>query len=89
MMLSVLQTVRVWGLNPRPWLRAFFDAGVAHGGKTPPDRSAFLPGQMTDARKPQLAQSLSVPRPPWDSWPPARDTAVVANTSACLRRGVA
>jgi len=81
MMFSVLQTLLVWGLNPRHWLSAFFDACVAHGGKTPPDLSAFLPWQMTDERKHQLAQPLPVQRPPWDSLPPARATPVVANTA--------
>jgi transposase len=81
MMFSVLQTLLVWGLNPRHWLSAFFDACVAHGGKTPPDLSAFLPWQMTDERKHQLAQPLPVQRPPWDSLPSARATPVVANTS--------
>jgi transposase len=81
MMFSVLQTILVWGLNLRHWLSAFFDACAAHGGKTPPDLSAFLPWQMTDERKHQLVQPLPVPRPPWDSLPPERDTPVVANTS--------
>jgi transposase len=81
MLFSMLQTLLVWGLNPRHWLSAFFDVCVAHGGKTPPDLSAFLPWQMTDERKHQLAQPLPVQRPPWDSLPPARATPVVANTS--------
>jgi transposase len=81
MMLSILQTVLLWGLNPRHWLSAFFDACVAHGGKTPPDLSAFLFWQMTTERKHQLAQPLPVQRPPWDSLPPARATPAVANPS--------
>jgi transposase len=81
MMFSVLQTLLVWGLNPRHWLSAFFHACVAHGSKTPPDLAAFLPWQMTDERKHQLAQPLPVQRPPWDSLPPERDTPVVANTA--------
>jgi transposase len=81
MMLSVLRTILVWGLNPRHWLSAFFAACAAHGGKTPPDLSAFLPWQMTDERRHQLAQPLSVQRPPWDSLLPERESPVVANTS--------
>ena len=81
MMLSVLQTLLVWGLHPRPWLSAFFDACAAQGGKTPPDLCAFLPGQMTDERTHQRTQALPGPRPPWDSLPAERDTPVVANTS--------
>jgi len=79
MMFSILQTVLVWGLNPRHWLSAFFDACAAHGGTTPPDLAAFLPWQMTDERKHHLAQPLPVQRSPWNSLPPARATPVVAN----------
>jgi transposase len=81
MLFSVLQTIILWGLNPRHGLSAFFHACVAHGGTTPPDLSAFLPWQMTDERKHQLAQPLPVQRIPWDSLPPARAPPVVANTS--------
>ena len=80
-MFSVLQTVVLWGLNPRHWLNAFFHACVDNGGKTPSDLSAFFPWQMTDERKHQLAQPLPVQRPPWDSLPQERATPVVANTS--------
>jgi transposase len=81
MMFSVLQTVVLWGLNPRHWLSAFFHACVDNGGKTPPDLRAFLPWQMTVERKRQLAQPLPVQRTPRDSLPQARETLVVANTS--------
>jgi len=80
-MFSVLQTVVVWGLNPRYWLSAFFHACVDNGGKTPSDLSAFLPWQMTDERKHQLAQPLPVQRPSWESLPPEREPPVVANTA--------
>jgi transposase len=80
-MFSVLQTVVLWGLNPRHWLQAFFHACAAHGGKTPADLSAFLPWQMTDERKHQLAQPLPIQQIPSDSLPPARATPVVAHTA--------
>jgi transposase len=56
MMFSVLQTVLLWNLNPRHWLSAFCHACAANGGKPPTDLRAFLPWQMTDERKHQLAQ---------------------------------
>jgi hypothetical protein len=80
-MFSLLQTVVVWGLNPRHWLSAFFHACVDNGGKTPSDRSAFLPWQMTDERKHQLAQPLPVQRPPWDSLLQEKATPVVVHPS--------
>jgi transposase len=80
-MFSVFQTVVLWDLNPRHWLSAFLDACAAHGGKTPPDLAAFLPWQMTDERKHQMAQPLPVQRTPWDSLPSEREPPVVAHTS--------
>ena len=81
MMLSVRQTVLVWDLNPRHWLRAFFHACLDNGGKTPPDLSALLPWQMTDERRHHLAQPLPGQPIPGDRLPPARATPVVANTA--------
>jgi hypothetical protein len=49
MMLSVLQTVLLWGLNPHHWLSAFLQACADHGGKSPTDLSPFLPWAMTPA----------------------------------------
>jgi transposase len=60
MLFSVLQTVMLWGLNPRQWVRAFFQACAANGGKPLTDLRPFLPWQMMDERKRQLAQPV-----PW------------------------
>jgi transposase len=81
MMFSVLQTVVLWGLNPRHWLSAFFHACVDHGGKTPPDLRAFLPWDMTDERKHQLAQPVPVQGPPGDQSPQGREELATVNTS--------
>jgi transposase len=76
MMWSILQTVLLWGLNPRQWLSAFFHACVAQGGPPPPDLSPFLPWQMTPERTHQLAQAAPVPMRP-----DAKTIFVGANTS--------
>src|SRR5262245_53261299 len=80
-MFSVLQTVLVWGLNPRHWLQAFFEACAAHGGQTPPDLRPFLPWHMTDERKRQLAQPIPVQGCPLDPLLPAREDLAAADTS--------
>jgi transposase len=61
MLFSVIQTVVLWGLNPRHWLSAFFHACAANGGKTPTDLRAFLPWQMPEEWKHQLAQPVPMP----------------------------
>jgi len=63
-MFTVLQTVLLWGLNPRHWLQTFLDACAAHGGHPPPDLSGFLPWAMSAARKHQLSQPLPGSFPP-------------------------
>jgi transposase len=67
MMFRVLQTVLVWGPNPRHWLSAFFEACAAQSGQTPTDLRAFLPWQMTEERRHQLAQPMLVQAPTFDA----------------------
>jgi transposase len=81
MMFSVLQTVLLWDLNPRHWLSAFFHACATKGGKTPTDLRAFLPWQMTDERKHQLAQPEPVPWAPYGSRPQAGAAPAGSDTS--------
>ena len=63
-MLSVLQTVLLWGLNPHHWLSAFLQACADHGSACPPDLRAFLPWQMTPERREELARPAPVPLSP-------------------------
>jgi transposase len=81
MMFSVLQTIIVWGLNPRHWLSAFFHACMDNGGKTPPDLRPFLPWDMTDERKHQLAQPVPVQGAPIDQLPQRREALATVDTS--------
>lgn len=45
-MLSVLNTIRLWRINPRIWLGSYLNACAAAGGQAPADCSAFVPWQM-------------------------------------------
>jgi transposase len=80
-MFSVLQTVGVWGLNPRHWLNAFFEACAAHGGQTPTDLRAFLPWQMTEERRHQLAQPVLVQALTFGDSPCGMEEPAVVDTS--------
>lgn len=60
--LTVLQTIRLWGLNPHHWLSQWLQACAEHGGQPPPDLTPFLPWAMTEARQRELSQPLP--------WPP-------------------
>jgi transposase len=49
-MMSLLNTVRLWGLNPRLWLSAYLQACAEAGGRAPDDWARFVPWQMDDAQ---------------------------------------
>ena len=62
-MLTLLQTIKLWGIDPRHWLMDFLNACAANGGKSPTDLSPFLPWEMDEERK----QFLS--KPFLSEWP--------------------
>lgn len=72
MLFTILQTLILWGLNPRHWLHAFLSACADHGGQPLTDLAPFLPWTMVEARRDQLTR----PRPgagfpPLGTAPPA------------------
>ncbi len=80
-MFSVLQTVLLWGLNPRHWLQTFLQACADNGGKPPSDLSGFLPWTMSADRKHQLSQPVPVQLPHLQRERPAPSTSQVPDTS--------
>ena len=57
---TLLQTLALWGINPRHWLSAYFKACAKNRGKAPDDMKPFIPWAMDDERK----DFLSRPEPP-------------------------
>jgi transposase len=49
-MMSLLNTVRLWGLNPRLWLDSYLQACAQAGGRAPEDWARFVPWQMDDGQ---------------------------------------
>src|SRR4051794_41308856 len=49
-MFSVLETLRLWGLNPRQWLTSYLTACAENGGGAPPEAepSRRLPWAMAE-----------------------------------------
>ena len=64
-MFSTLQSIELWQLNSRHWLREYLEACARHGGKAPDDLDPFLPWQMSQERRkylkkpPPIEQSFS------------------------------
>jgi len=52
---SLFATLRLANLNPRLWLAAYLEACAQHGGQPPPDAAAFLPWNLSEARRRQFA----------------------------------
>ena len=63
MLFSILQTVMLWGINPRHWLQAFLTACAENGGQPLSDLTPFLPWTMDAARRNALQQPLPRPDP--------------------------
>jgi transposase len=63
MLFSILQTVILWGLNPRHWLHAYLSACAENGGLAPTDLTPFLPWTMDETRLNELKQPLKMDFP--------------------------
>ncbi|MGL4555476.1 MAG: IS66 family transposase, partial [Gemmataceae bacterium] len=51
MVFSVLQTLCLWNINPRVWLKAYLQGCAEAGGRAPVELDAFLPWRMTPERR--------------------------------------
>jgi transposase len=51
LMFSLLQTLCLWGLNPRKWLTAYLTACAAAGGEVPEDVERFLPWNLSEEER--------------------------------------
>lgn len=69
-MLTVLQTLIQWDINPHHWMNAFLLACAEQGGRCPQDLTPFLPWAMSDARKLELAAPRPQHRAPSHNDPP-------------------
>jgi transposase len=68
MLFAILQTLVLWGINPRHWLRCYLTACAQNGASAPQDIDPFLPWSMDERRR--AALSL----PPRSRAPPAATT---------------
>ena len=55
LMFTKLQTILLWGINPRHWLHSFLSSCADNGGQAPLDLSPFLPWEMDEERKQKLS----------------------------------
>lgn len=50
-MFSVLETLRLWGLNAQPWLTSYLTACAENGGQEVEDLRRWLPWKMTEEER--------------------------------------
>lgn len=48
---SLVATLRLWQINPRLWLTAYFEACAANGGQVPAQPESFLPWNLSAAQR--------------------------------------
>lgn len=53
---SLFATLRLWRINPRKWLTAYLQACADNGGKAPPDAIMFLPWNLSEQQRVELAE---------------------------------
>ena len=56
MMFSIFQTIILWRLNPRTWLKFYLQACANNAGKSPKNLNEFLPWMMNNERRQQLSK---------------------------------
>jgi len=61
---SILQTLALWGINPRHWLRCYLTACADNGGQAPQNIDPFLPWSMDAARRAALSRPYPSRAPP-------------------------
>lgn len=59
MMFSIFQTLILWGINPRTWLRCYLEVCERNNGQPPEDLAEFLPWKMDETRRQQLIKPPS------------------------------
>ena len=50
-LLSLLATLKLWGINPRPWLTAYLAACAQAGGRAPAEPGRWLPWNLSEEQR--------------------------------------
>jgi transposase len=71
MLFAILQTLLLWGINPRHWLTRYLTACAQNGASAPQDIAPFLPWAMDERRQAELSRPYPSRAPaPAPSEPP-------------------
>ncbi len=64
MLFAILQTLALWGINPRHWLTRYLAACAENGVGAPQDIDPFLPWSMDASRRAALGRPVPSQAPP-------------------------
>jgi transposase len=64
MLFSILQTLALWGTNPRHWLTCYLSACAGDGASATQDIGPLLPWSMDETRRTVLSRPYSSQAPP-------------------------
>jgi transposase len=64
MLFAILQTLVLWGINPRHWLTRYLSVCADNGARAPQDIDPFLPWAMDETRRAALARPSPFRAPP-------------------------
>jgi len=70
MLFAILQTLVLWGINPRHWLTRYLTACAQNGASAPQDIDPFLPWSMDETRRTALSRPYPSRAPPAASTEP-------------------
>jgi transposase len=69
MLFAILQTLVLWDINPRHWLRRYLTACAQNGASAPQDIDPFLPWAMDERRRTALSRPYPSRAPPAEPTP--------------------
>jgi transposase len=69
MLFAILQTLVLWGINPRHWLRCYLTACAENGASAPQEIDPFLPWAMDETRRTALRRPYPSRAPPAEPTP--------------------
>lgn len=81
---SILNTLKLWDINPRHWLTAFLTTCANNGGKPPEDLAAFIPWQMSKSRLDALSRPQASPPAQQAQSPPDQHSNSVAENANAM-----
>jgi transposase len=61
LLLSLLATLKLWGINPRPWLTAYLEACAQAGGRAPTEPSRWLPWNLSEEQQRAWSSKPALP----------------------------